>query len=696
MPGKLYGLPELVHEEIIRHSGDVRSFAAGEIAPDLFKSLRVPRGIYEQRADGKYMLRVRIAGGAMTARQVRTIAEAALRNGSDILHVTTRQDLQLHNLDIGATPAVMQELEKAGLASVGGGGNTVRNISACPYSGVCPQELFDTTPFAAALTQSMMASKSSFNLPRKYKIAFSGCRADCAMAGFADLGFIARIKDGKPCFKLYSGGGMGADSRIADVICDALPLEDVFRAAEAVRRIFDKFGDRKNRNRARLRFVFEKLGLEHMKKLFSEGMDALAAEGWPICSVTPEFNTGREEGGTAVPPLETIHGLKALRQRQEGLCSILLQLKFGDISPEGLSFVAETAEKFSRSGIIRTTQSQNLMLNSVEEKEIPGLAEHIKARRPELTHYGAFRHLRACTGANTCRLGLCLSQNLAEAIAAEIAGSSGVDTDDPIFPDIRVNGCPNACGQHPAASVGLAGLALRNGDRLYPAYRLFLGGRTGDGISRLSSSVANIPAKKIPALLSKLLADYFKRRKGKGECFNDYLDRMGMDYFKEMAAAYAKVPDLKGNPGAYSDWGTDRPFSIEGRRPGECSSGIFSMVASDISSARKYLEEGKSDGSRRDDLFCKALLAGVRALLITRGVYSGNPGECVDAFEKHFMETGLVDRKYLGPLSVLKGCCSGSCCCFRCPDADVEEFIARIEYLHSTLDAGLNFHPEKK
>ncbi|MEI6809340.1 MAG: nitrite/sulfite reductase, partial [bacterium] len=224
-------LPGEFAQEIEQHAQDVDRFIKGELSASILKSRRVPRGIYEQRQNGTYMVRVRLPGGAMSVVQAKALAVVASRYGSGTLHVTTRQDIQIHGVKIEQTPSVLRELFRAGLTSKGGGGNTVRNITACPYAGICPAERFDVTPSVVAVTEYLIGLAGSYNLPRKYKIAFSGCGADCALAQVNDLGFIASVRNGRQGFSVYAGGGMGAESRVADCMEEWVPSGEVIRIA---------------------------------------------------------------------------------------------------------------------------------------------------------------------------------------------------------------------------------------------------------------------------------------------------------------------------------------------------------------------------------------------------------------------------------------------------------------------------------
>ncbi|NQT20168.1 MAG: nitrite/sulfite reductase, partial [Planctomycetes bacterium] len=297
-----YKLPVDLADDIAGFEGDVKRFLSGELVSSLFKAKRVPRGIYEQRRDGAYMIRVRVPGGVLTAAQARTLAELGRQFSHGALHVTTRQDIQLHDVSIANVPTIMRGLLAEGLTCKGGGGNTVRNVVVCPYAGICPCERFDVTPYALAVTEYLITLTGSYNLPRKYKIAFSGCSADCALAEVNDLGFIANGSEGRPGFAVYAGGGMGAESRIGDRLA-WLPAEETIRVAEAIRRLFDRLGDRRNRRRARLRFAVAKTGVAAFRGMFHQKLSAVAIDGVPECRVLCPVT---EAKGTPLNPESTV------------------------------------------------------------------------------------------------------------------------------------------------------------------------------------------------------------------------------------------------------------------------------------------------------------------------------------------------------------------------------------------------------
>jgi sulfite reductase (ferredoxin) len=684
-------LPDELAHDIEQHATDVDRFLKGELSASILKSRRVPRGIYEQRKNGTYMVRVRVPGGAITAAQTRALAQVASRYGGGTLHVTTRQDIQMHDVKIEETPAIMRELFKAGLTSKGGGGNTVRNVTACPYAGVCPSERFDVTPCVAAVTEYLIPLPGSYNLPRKYKIAFSGCGADCALAQVNDLGFIAHVRDGVPGFRVYAGGGMGAESRVADRMEEWVPSGEVIRIAEAVRRLFDRLGDRRNRRKARLRFAVERAGADTFRAMFREAVRGAGEEGVPACVARADLGEP-----PAAPPwdyralLTQAGGLSVLRQRQPGLVAVPLCLPMGEVSWKTLEALADIAERFSGEKMLRATQDQDLMLRFVRESDLGALRGELdRALGSDVSRHAAFSAFTACTGAATCRLGLCLAQNAAGACAERLAGA-GLDPATLRSADIRINGCPNACGQHPIGTIGLFGAAQRVGERMVPAYRVLLGARRGEGRVRLGLAAGAVPARALPAFLASLLQDFQDGRKS-GEAFADYFDRRGLTHFQSVLQGHTAAPRYEEDPEFYRDWGRDEDFSLAGRGQGECGAGVFEVIAEDLSAAAKALDEAQKAADPGPALY-GGLLAAARALLITRGIDSQDPGVVMKSFETHFVESKLVDDSFRGLLAGAQAYRAGGLTALTGRRDEIRRLLDRVELLYSTMDAELRFH----
>ncbi|MHC4265873.1 MAG: nitrite/sulfite reductase, partial [Planctomycetota bacterium] len=447
-------LPESVKQDILNHRSQVEKFLNGQTSPIAFKAYRVPMGIYEQRAAGKYMIRIRIGAGLVLP-----------------FHITTRQDIQIHEVNIEDTPAVLEGLLEVGLSARGGGGNTVRNVTACPRSGVCPKEQFDVAPYAIATAEYLLQFKSSYNLPRKYKIVFSGCSEDCAYASVADLGFFAHKRDGEKGFAVYAGGGLGPNPAVAVKIEDFVSDDEFLQVAEAVKRLFDEYGDRANKQKARLRYVLRRLGEEKFVKLYVNKRKEIQHQTLPgnIPEVRAIALSSKDDDKSVSndkdqPPLSN----NIMSEKTQGLFTIKLNLNLGDISADNLVKVGQIADSFGQ-GLIRTTQLQDILITSIQKQNVERTLGALEDINIDLLGNISTK-IVACTGAATCKLGLCLSRNLADAISKEfnekkISVKNGISV-------LRISGCPNSCGNHYIANIGFEGKAKRIKGRLMPFYEV--------------------------------------------------------------------------------------------------------------------------------------------------------------------------------------------------------------------------------
>lgn len=689
-------LPSEFAADIDAYEAEIARYVAGALPGGVFKAKRVPRGVYEQRRDGTFMMRVRVAGGVLSAGQANVLAALSRTYASGWLHVTTRQDVQFHDVVLNNTPAIMRQLLSVGLTSKGGGGNTVRNVMSCPLAGICPSACFDVTVCAQAVTEYLVAQTGSYHLPRKYKIAFSGCGADCALAQVSDLGYVAVLRNGEPGFRLYAGGGMGARSRLGDVLFDWSPAHDILRVAETVRRLFDRLGDRQNRQRARLRFVFERLGLETFRDMFERELQVVIDEGVPAWRGELTCHTegyagiscGRNNREQSSPPdpappaLTLRDGLRVIPQHQSGYVAVPLHLPMGFLPASDFDRIGELAGQFSREGAIRTTREQNMLIRFVAEADLPALAKALSRLDTDVLSSDPLDRFVACAGASTCRLGFCLARNAARACAAALADSD-VSRQALEAIDLHVNGCANACGQHPIAGIGYFGLAQRVEGRLIPSYGITLGGRCNAAGARFGRYAGNVPAAALPAF-TKALVMTFAARRLPGESFPAFTDRIGAETVDAMVARHAKLPDGAGRAAYARDLGADEPFSLAGRGAGECGAGVFEVIQQDLDSARRATAP------------FEILLPAARALLITRGVDARDAETVLHAFERHFLDTGLIPSGYRALIGRARGYLEGWQAAFDGQTATIAGLRDCVTALYATLDANLDFHPPEK
>ena len=641
-----YDLPPGLPADLEQLRGYIAQFEAGELAPEAFRSRRVPQGVYEQRRDGTYMLRIRVPGGGLFAHQLRRAASVARHHGDGRIHVTTRQDIQIHGVALGHIHPALVELAEAGLSTKGGGGNTVRNIMGCPDAGVCPNEVFDITPWPAALTEFMLPDPVSYQLPRKYKIAFAGCANDCVGASVNDLGFIATERAGQPGFAVYAGGGMGPQARVADLLEEFVPAGDIHLVAEAIKRVFDEHGNRRNKNRARLRHLVREMGFERFEQLYREKLAKLCDEG--LAAPQPKQPSGRrlpEPAGEQAPEEDLEEGLAAglersferwrhcnvRPQKQAGYWLAHLPVALGDLSADCAEGLADVVERFGE-GMLRATPAQNLLLRWLTEAELPGLHRALADLGLASATPPVLRDMVACTGSGTCRLGICLSPGLAEAVQQRLTEAE-LDLAAAESLSLHINGCPNSCGRHPIASIGFHGKARRVDQRLSPWYVMQLGGRLGEGQTALAEGREALAARDIPSFLEELLRAF--RKSSQYPDFSAFLYAGGRDTASEIAARFKDIPAFDDDESYYRDWGSNEPFSLAGRGAGECSAGVFDLIRVDLASAHAALDEGK--------LFSATALA-ARAMLVTRGEEAEGATDSLQKFDRLFVREGHIDR----------------------------------------------------
>ncbi|MCF7804661.1 MAG: nitrite/sulfite reductase [Candidatus Marinimicrobia bacterium] len=693
----IYHIPERVYRETEQHSKDVTAYLAGDLSEEMFKSRRVPRGIYGQRQDGLYMVRVRVAGATLTAPQLRRLAGLSRNYGSGKLHLTTRQDVQLHEVYIRETPEVLDKLLEVGLTPAGGGGNTIRNVTSCAHGGLTADEVFDPRPYAVAVTNYFLQFDSSYHMPRKLKIAFSGCGEDCALAGINDLGFIAREQDGQRGFRVFVGGGLGANSRSADLFRDFVPASEVLRIVEAVKRLFDRHGDRRNRHRARLRYAVERLGVEAFQQELEKEWEQARIDGIPDLSV-PDLSErlpSESNGITGGEPTEgKFHQWKERvvhPQRQDGYSRAEIMLIRGDISSGDAIRLADLAERYG-SGELRTDQRQNLFLPWIPDEFLGEVYRQLSKSDGELTGDSAAPWMIACKGAATCRLGLCRSQDLMAAISDEAEAS---DLDTNIFSSLKIHisGCPNNCGQHSIADLGFFGGARRQDGQSYPMYHLVAGAERNSDGTTLSEIHDSIPAKNVPEFVVTLLRDY--QENGFGEIgFSEYWQRRGEQYALKRLPEFQDVPDYSADPKFYRDWGLLEDFSLADRGEGECGAGVIEMVAAELKRSEKLWRRATRarDGSEeQQDFLMKSVVAGAGGLLLTRGKEKQDPVEVLGKFTDVFIRSGLTDPKYEALLVQFGGLLHGE---RDIPQADpetVRDFLDHLQALFDRMDASLNF-----
>lgn len=575
-------LPE-EEAEINKFQVEIDRLEKGALDPDDFRKFRLNNGIYGIRGTAdRHMIRIKIRWGNMNALQLERVADVTEKYAPNKLaHVTTRQAIQLHEIKRTDVPAILRELMEVGLTSREACGNTVRNVTCSHYAGVDPLEAFDVIPYADLLSLYFLRHPIGQNMPRKFKIAFEASeKRDFAKVGLHDLGFIAKIKDGKKGFAVWVGGGLGSTPFPAQLLEDFCPAEMMLPTAEAVLRLFDRNGDRKDKNRARIKYLVAKWGIETFRQEFliertqvhmtGSGKEAF----WklnPEEYKAPVLKTPPPTDAPAVlPGFDEWKRDNTFEQKQKGFYAVNIRLPLGDINPEGMRKLAKISRTFG-GGRLRTSIAQNLMLHWIPAASLKAFFVQLQAAG--LAHKGAetITDVTRCPGADTCQIAITHSKGLAYEIG-QIFETTGYGT-DPVFREItiKISGCTNSCGQHHIGNIGFHGASKVVDNRAVPHYQLMIGGYTApNAVIVFGKRIAQIPAKRCPDA-TKAILDSYKKDRGVSETFLQWTDRVGASKLKEIVAPFTIIPSYDQDPKVYEDLGDPgKPFKVEMGK-GECA-----------------------------------------------------------------------------------------------------------------------------
>lgn len=664
----MYRIPSTLNGDLDYTQSLIDQFKAGEIQAGQLKSNRVPMGIYEQRKNQHYMLRLRCAGGLVTPEQLAKIAFVGHQLSTSHLHVTTRQEIQIHNVDIEDAIPALKKLEKVGISSAGGGGNTVRNMMVDDRSGLTADEEFDVYPYVEELTSRLIAEKDSFTMPRKYKVAIDTSVATANYSYIADLGLQARIKDGQRGFRVLIAGSAASNAHTGWEVFDFLPEKDLYRAAKALKNWFHKYGNRRNRHKARMRYVFYKYGTEEAKRLYLEEFEELKKDG-SIDFEAPALPL--EHHKPNFPPLKAPTDFETWKRRyahkqtnaeglKENLWYAYIPLRHGNNSTD---FFAEVAEYLGNYGndVIRFTKKEQIQVRNIPEEYLTNIYAFFKKLGVYQIDYPVVvTNLTCCTGADTCRLGICLPKGAIDGIAKQLLNS---DLNLDAIPDfeLRMNGCTNICALATWGDLGFSGRVGRVGDDPYPAYTIWLPVK---GKHEIDLQQGYIAAKKIPAFVEDYLRDVIAEQANYTDYY-EYVAKRGVNIVKNLIAKYKEVAPYSEEPDTFFDFGDDEKFSLIKYGKAECSAGLFDIIEIDqdtIREKRKEVEllmgntpqgvpadlqsDGKQETSKIEKLLHDIVFSENRMLLVTRGLDPRTDEDVYNGFEKEFIAAGIIPQKF--------------------------------------------------
>ena len=690
LAGKM--VPELAREiDIFEQQMKLRK--QGKIDEKVFAETRLRRGIYGQRYDngqrhdGKRvqklklpaevvkgpdtlwdapgMMRIKIPFGGVTPEQLETLADLSEEYADGVAHITTRQDVQFHFVHIDDTPSLMRRLAAVGITSREACGNVVRNVTACPLAGICRDEAFDTTPYAKACSKFMMGHPDTQDFGRKFKIAFSGCQQHpCGLVTMHDMGAIAKTKivDGKEKrgFEFYVGGGLGSVPYKAKLFDEFLPEEEFLPMAQAISRVFARLGEKRNRARARIKFLIANLGIDEFRRLVLEERQKLSPDPrWTahLATVNEQMEEALKAGvslnGSERPEgFEAWYATNVYKQRQPGYVAATVTLPLGDASAEQLRALADIARRFVKD-TIRTTVEQNILFRWLSEADLPEFYRAIRAIGLGAADAATIVDVTACPGTDTCKLGIASSRGLARELRYRLSEKS-LELDQAVKNlRIKVSGCFNSCGQHHVADIGFYGINRNVKGFQVPHFQVILGGKFRDNAGEYGVAVGAVPSKRVPeAVLS--ITEYYVRRRLRDESFQDFVRRIGKKEIKDLLEDLTKIPAHEVGPSYYTDWGDPREFTLTDMGTGECAGEVVSQAEFALAASERELFEAQLllDGGRPQDAVKTAYASMLRA---AQGlVKTQNPGISEDEqqilaeFTSRFYDTQLFWDKYAG------------------------------------------------
>jgi sulfite reductase (ferredoxin) len=662
----------------------------GKIEERVFAETRLRRGTYGQRYDNGRrhdgiaqqtlpyqsltkgpetmwdapgMQRIKIPFGGLNPAQMRVLADLAEEYSDSICHVTTRQDIQLHFVHIEDTPTLFRRLAAVGITTREACGNSVRNVTACPIAGVCNTETFDVTPYANACAFYLLGHPDAQDFGRKFKIAFSGCKHEaCALVSIHDLGGIAvkRTIDGKEQrgFELYVGGGLGAVPHQAKLMFDFLPEEELLPMSRAIGRVFAKLGEKKNRQKARLKFVVQKLGIEKFKEVVLEERRTMPDDPtWR--KFFDEIPRWREEPRTQTVTLglpnkpegyDRWAATNVYQQRQGGYVTVTITLPLGDCTSQQMRKLADLAHKYA-SDHVRTTVEQNLVFRWVKAEQAPALYAELKAIGLAQPGAGTIVDVVTCPGTDTCKLGIASSRGLAGELRTRLLKTEDSLADEIKKLHIKISGCFNSCGQHHVSDIGFYGNSRNVGGYTVPHFQVMIGGKWHDNGGSYGLAIGSIPSKAIPEVVNRLTTRFVNERQN-AERFQEFCTRIGKKALKEMLDDLAKVPPHAANASFYTDWGDPRAYTIGDMGEGECAGEVISLADFGFTAAESQAFEAQlllDEGQQRkaEELAYSAMLQAAKTLVqIQWQDAPTDPDSVVNEFRNRYVETKIFWDPY--------------------------------------------------
>lgn len=637
----------IVQKDIIDLERKIALFRDGKIDDERFRSLRLARGVYGQRQEGVQMIRIKLPYGKVTSEQLHRICIVSDEYSTGRLHITTRQDIQIHYVSLDRTPQLWAELEKDDVTLREACGNTVRNITASEIAGIDVEEPFDVTPYAHALFQFLLRNPVNQEMGRKVKISFSSSDKDTALSYLHDLGFIPKVVQGQKGFKVMLGGGLGSQPHHAELLSEFIPANQIIPTVEGVLRIFDRYGERAKRLKARMKFLIKEIGKDEFLRLVELEKKALSHQTIEID--TTAFEEAIPEPVLVAPKVviddtvafEAWKKSNVIAQKQAGYVAIGIKVLLGDFYTDKARLLADLIKNYGANEL-RFSLRQNILIRHIKEENLPFFYQELTKLDMVNLGYDSLGDITACPGTDTCNLGIASSTGIAQELERVIK------TEYPHYATnkditIKISGCMNACGQHNMAEIGFQGMSINSGKLVAPALQVLLGGgNLGNGEGRFSDKVIKVPSRRGPEALRMILNDF--EANGNGLRFLEYYLEKGEKYFYEFLKPLADVTHL--SEADFIDWGNADNY-VKAVGIGECAGVVIDLVATLLLEAKDKLtfaQEAFEEQKWSDAIYLgyAGFVNGAKALLLAENQKTNHHAGIIDLFDSVFVESNKI------------------------------------------------------
>ena len=638
----------IVEKDIIELAHKIEQFNNLEIDEEKFRSLRLARGVYGQRQQGVQMIRIKLPYGKVISNQLRRISEVSDEYSRGRLHITTRQDIQIHHVDLNRTPELWAALERDDVTLREACGNVVRNVTASETAGIDVNEPFDVSPYADALYKFFLRNPICQEMGRKFKVSFSATDEDTGLSYLNDLGYIAKIENGVRGFKVLVAGGLGSQPRHAEVLYDFLPSDKMIPVMESVLRVFDRYGERKSRAKARMKFLLKDIGLVAFKELITEEQKAIEFKSVAVDyqSYVPSKPVSVTIPETAVQDEVAFNLWKTtnlIPQKQEGFVAIGIKVLLGDFYTDKARLLANLVDDYA-AGEIRLTLRQNIIIPFVKEALLPFFYTELEKLGFVEAGYNKAVDITACPGTDTCNLGIASSTGIAKELERVITTEypQYLKNEDLV---IKISGCMNACGQHNMANIGFQGMTVRTPEKLVaPALQVLLGGgNLGNGNGAFADKVVKVPSRRGPEALRRILNDF--EANANGQAFIEYYKEKGEKYFYHFLNDLQEVSNLTQED--FIDWGEEEKY-LKQIGIGECAGVVIDLIATLFLESEEKIENANQafgNGVYSGAIYYayQSLVNTAKAMLLADKKKTNTHASIISQFDEVFVTSKKID-----------------------------------------------------